>query len=269
MSEEKPTGETSRIGTFWPTMRTAFLLFLVVSLSLVAMPKWFFNAFQRTPNNLHDSSSAEISLVRSPRYNEHRSAYTLLLLRHAKSSWQNMTNLDDFNRPLDAAVGFESARRVGRSLSRQNIAPPQLILASPSLRTRQTLDLVLSNWIHNTSTSSATQVATELDPDLYDLAFGDHGGYFEFIKKRLTHSQYHRVMIVGHNPAMQQLANLILTDSATTNAQLPDSHKQAMKKFPPGAFCEIELSADDWSTIKEGSGELIHFLDPRKLRLYS
>ena len=65
---------------------------------------------------------------------------TLSLFRHAKSSWDDDT-LDDFERPL-ARRGEDAAPRMGAFMARKGLAP-ELILCSPSVRTRQTLDGLL------------------------------------------------------------------------------------------------------------------------------
>src|SRR5262249_41406064 len=64
----------------------------------------------------------------------------LMLLRHAKSSWDD-GSLEDFDRPL-APRGEAAAPRMGAYMAAHDLAP-QLILCSPAVRTRQTLDLVL------------------------------------------------------------------------------------------------------------------------------
>ena len=65
---------------------------------------------------------------------------TLSLLRHAKSSWED-GSLKDFERPL-AKRGESAAPRMGAFMAERGLAP-QLILCSPAVRARQTLDLVL------------------------------------------------------------------------------------------------------------------------------
>ncbi|MEI9417788.1 histidine phosphatase family protein [Mesorhizobium sp. Cs1321R2N1] len=65
----------------------------------------------------------------------------LLLLRHAKSSWDD-PDLDDFDRPL-AERGLKAARLIGRELAARDWLP-DLALVSPALRTRDTWRLVAS-----------------------------------------------------------------------------------------------------------------------------
>jgi phosphohistidine phosphatase len=64
---------------------------------------------------------------------------TLLLMRHAKSSWKH-TELDDHDRPL-AKRGKRDAPRMGQ-LVRQEELVPQLILSSTAVRARNTAEIV-------------------------------------------------------------------------------------------------------------------------------
>ena len=66
----------------------------------------------------------------------------ILLLRHAKSSWKNSSNgqLNDIDRPLNKR-GLEDATYIGIYLKKLDLFP-DLILSSPALRTKQTVDLV-------------------------------------------------------------------------------------------------------------------------------
>ena len=63
----------------------------------------------------------------------------LLLLRHAKSSWDD-PGLADFDRPLSGR-GLKTAPLIGRELARRDWLP-DLALVSPALRTRDTWRLV-------------------------------------------------------------------------------------------------------------------------------
>lgn len=65
---------------------------------------------------------------------------TLLLLRHAKSSWDDAT-LSDHDRPLKSR-GIKAARRMGRLMREQDLCPDR-ILCSTAVRARETLRLAL------------------------------------------------------------------------------------------------------------------------------
>ncbi|MEZ4485136.1 MAG: histidine phosphatase family protein [Syntrophotaleaceae bacterium] len=63
----------------------------------------------------------------------------LTLLRHAKSSWHD-PDLNDFARPLNKR-GLHDAPLMGQRLANRNFQP-DWVLASPAVRTRQTIETV-------------------------------------------------------------------------------------------------------------------------------
>jgi phosphohistidine phosphatase len=165
---------------------------------------------------------------------------SLLLLRHAKSSW-NDPSLPDDQRPL-ASEGIEAANRLGILLKETNVPPPQIIIASTSVRTRSTLALVQKHW--------ATDIPVLFDDRLYSLATST---YFGFAKQ--LNSRYTRIMLVGHNPAMNSLAQQLV------------SNQHLVKKFPPSAFLEIHWTvADNWNALEEGEGSVALFVPPKSIK---
>src|SRR4029077_17024359 len=81
---------------------------------------------------------------------------TVILLRHGKSSWSDPT-LADLDRPL-APRGERAVRKMAKYIRRNKIRPG-LVLCSPSLRTRHTLEAIES------SLRTASQI--ESDSELY------------------------------------------------------------------------------------------------------
>src|ERR671929_1537335 len=65
---------------------------------------------------------------------------TLLLMRHAKSNWDD-ASLRDFDRPL-AERGRRDAPRMGRALMALDSAP-DFIVSSPATRARETVEAVI------------------------------------------------------------------------------------------------------------------------------
>ena len=76
---------------------------------------------------------------------------TLILLRHAKSSWDDDTSPNDFDRPLSWKV-MKSAQNLGRYFFRQKVPHPDCIFVSPSNRTLPTLALVKQACLPTTAT---------------------------------------------------------------------------------------------------------------------
>ena len=158
---------------------------------------------------------------------------SLLLLRHAKSSWKNSFFVDDINRHL-SNKGVEVAHEIGHYLHRMNSKLPDLILSSPSIRTEETLNIVLGEWIlgaafHDHKTSKKfnlkmisqgkhkklnaklkeNNVGVEYVDALYTLSDQGYLQHFTTMMNNEHHlnSKQNRVLIVGHNPAMEKMLN--------------------------------------------------------------
>ena len=179
---------------------------------------------------------------------------TLMLLRHAKSSWAD-EGLDDFDRPL-ASRGRKAAPRVARFIADGGFGP-DLILCSTARRARETLSLVLPSMAHScTIRMDRTLYEADEEEDLgerlrtladTDVPEGD----------RAPRGQ--RVLVIGHNPAMQDFAIQLVGSGA------PDDREAIAAKFPTAALAVIAFDADRWHDIVPGSGTLTHFVRPRDL----
>ncbi|QKK01865.1 MAG: histidine phosphatase family protein [Pseudomonadota bacterium] len=110
------------------------------------------------------------------------------LLRHAQAR-PARANEPDRERPLTES-GRETAVQLGRWLADRQSTPPDLILVSPALRTRQTADAVLSAM--NASTPRIEEALWEaLEEDLVGILN--------------AHIELPGLMLVGHNPGMEWL----------------------------------------------------------------
>jgi phosphohistidine phosphatase len=114
---------------------------------------------------------------------------SLLVLRHAKSSWSNVY-LADYERPLNAR-GQHDAPRVGQLLHQEELVP-DLIITSSAERALRTAELVAINCDYP-GRLMATRQFYHADPDIY----------FEVLRHVSEPNQ--RVMVVGHNPGMEEL----------------------------------------------------------------
>jgi phosphohistidine phosphatase len=163
----------------------------------------------------------------------------LFLLRHAKSSWDD-PGLDDHERPL-APRGRRASKLIREHLRRERIAP-SLVLCSPSRRTRETLERIMPV------------------PGGADVSFGDelYGASSRVLIQRLREvpPDVESVMLVGHQPAIQELA----LDLAGDGADLA----RVRAKFPTGALATL-LFAGDWSGLGPGSAELVAYVKPKEL----
>jgi phosphohistidine phosphatase len=165
---------------------------------------------------------------------------TLLLLRHAKSSWDD-PSLDDRSRPL-ASRGRKALPLLARHL--EEAAPaPELVLCSSALRARETLEGVQPGL-------GGAEV--RIEPGLY-LAGGD-----ELVDLlRALPGDPGTVMLVGHNPGLQELV-LELAASG-------DDLERVRAKFPTGALATLQLEIEAWGDLEPGTGRLAALVVPREL----
>ncbi len=161
-------------------------------------------------------------------------AKCLLLLRHAKSSWDDPA-LTDRDRPL-AARGRKAAKLIGAHLRREQVGI-SLVLCSSARRARETLDLV--------APCGEIQIEREL-----------YGASADQLLERLRRvpDEVEAVMLVGHNPAIQDLA-VGLAGGAS---------ELAPRKFPTGALATLTFTGT-WRALEEGHAELASFVRPREL----
>jgi phosphohistidine phosphatase len=163
------------------------------------------------------------------------------LLRHGKSSWKDHS-LADRDRPL-AARGKRGAKAVAGHLEEHGIRP-DLVLCSPARRCRGTIELVAAAF--------GDRAETRFEEALYGASAAEL-----LARLRALPHEVDSVMIVGHNPGLQDLA-LALASEGPERAQIQE-------KYPTAALATIDLPADDWSEIARSSGELVAYLRPRDL----
>jgi phosphohistidine phosphatase len=159
---------------------------------------------------------------------------TLLLLRHAKSSWDE-PGLDDHDRPLNDR-GKRDAPEVGKLLLEIGLVP-DAILCSTAKRARRTADKVAKKC--------GFAGAIKHRDDLY-LA-----GSFKLraaVRELPDHVQ--RPLFVGHNPGLEEF----LDDLAGCQEHLPTA-----------ALAQIGLPIDRWADLTaETRGELVNIWRPKE-----
>lgn len=160
---------------------------------------------------------------------------TLLLLRHAKSSWKD-SDLDDHDRPLNKR-GKRDAPRMGQ-LVREERLVPELIITSTAKRARKT-----ARKVHQ---ASGCRRAIQLREELY---LAEPPVYLSVLRN--LDREYRHVMIVGHNPGLEEfLALLTECDESMGTATL----------------AVVELSIKRWSGISRRTrGRLRKIYRPREL----
>ena len=160
---------------------------------------------------------------------------TLLILRHAKSSWK-YPELSDYDRPLNSR-GKRDAPRMGRYLHQQGLIPDR-ILTSSAKRARKTANKVAKSCGY---TGKVKKIAA-----FYDAV---PGIYFETLQA--LPDKYQRVMVVGHNPTMEQLVNHLTGQ---------------IERMPTAALAHIDLPIQQWDALNlYTKGTLVNLWTPKTL----
>lgn len=160
---------------------------------------------------------------------------TLLLLRHAKSSWKD-SEIDDHERPLNKR-GKKDAPRMGKLLKDENLLP-DLIVASSARRCRKTADHVIQ--------ASGYRGETRITGDLYE---SDAAKLREIITA--SDDSVTRLLLIAHNPGLEELLESLLG---------------VYTPLTTAALARVELPLDHWrELISETRGQLIHLCQPREL----
>ena len=120
---------------------------------------------------------------------------------------------------------------------------PELVLCSSAVRTVETLDGVRE--------CPAAETAIEIEPELYgaDVA--------ELLERlRRVPEAVRGVMLIGHNPGVEDLA-LLLTGAGDAAARAAMA-----SKFPTAAMAHLRID-DEWSKLRQGAAHLAEFWTPR------
>lgn len=164
----------------------------------------------------------------------------LLLLRHAKSDWETAA-LSDFDRPL-AKRGRKDAPGVGAWLAEEGLVPDRVI-SSPAERAKETAVLVCEAMDYD-------KKKIRWDEDLYAA---EVSALLAALAE--CQSKPRVVMLVGHNPGMEDLMRYLLGDEVQTP---PDG-----KLLPTAAIARLAMP-DDWQHLEAGSAKLIDVRRPRR-----
>jgi len=148
---------------------------------------------------------------------------TLLILRHAKSSWKE-EDLSDHERPLNKR-GRHDAPKVGRLLKEKKLTP-QLIISSDAKRARETVERMTEACGYKTEIRFSTALYAA-GPD----------AYIKLLKER--DDAYAVVMVVGHNPGLEELLERL-----TGEEQILPTASLAKIGLPIASWYELDKSVN-------------------------
>ncbi|MEL6565217.1 MAG: histidine phosphatase family protein [Pseudomonadota bacterium] len=159
---------------------------------------------------------------------------TLILMRHAKSSWDD-PDLADHDRPLNDR-GIASARAMGTWLRGKGYMPDQCV-SSSSTRTGQTF------------AGLGVDCPVSFTRSLY------HAGPEMMMEVLLAQTQA-TVLMLGHNPGIADFAYRLVT--------APPQHPR-FADYPTGATTVIRWDARNWAEVGWRTGTPVDFAIPREV----
>jgi phosphohistidine phosphatase len=165
---------------------------------------------------------------------------TLLILRHAKSSWKDDA-LPDHDRPLNKR-GKADAPRMGKLLRDEDLVP-DLILSSDARRARATAELAAEES-HFEGEITFLRDLYAAEPEAYLDALAQMGG------------EAACVMVVGHNPGLEELLQELTGE---------------YQPLPTAALAQVSLPLDRWSDLSAEpeaagvQGKLVNLWNPKDL----
>lgn len=158
----------------------------------------------------------------------------LYLLRHAKSSWNDLS-LRDFDRPLKKR-GREAAERIGKQIAVENLSNP-LVICSPAVRTRETAEIVLE--------SANLAVEPRFDERIYEASLGE---LVQIVTEISDETQV--AIMIGHNPGFEELLSFLTGEH---------------RRMPTCALAKIGFRDVSWKDVRAGEGSLEWFIAPKEL----
>lgn len=160
---------------------------------------------------------------------------SVLILRHAKSSWKH-PDIDDHDRPLNKR-GKHDAPIMGELLKNKHLVP-DLIISSTANRAHSTAKDVAK--------SSGYKGKIRLEHSLYAA---EPAAYINVLHH--LSNNYTRVLMIGHNPGIEELVGMITGEEHI---------------MPTCSLVHIQYPVDNWNEISYKTiGKLLGTWQPREL----
>ena len=153
----------------------------------------------------------------------------LYLMRHGLARSKGLT--DDFQKPL-SAIGKKDVRAQMEKFRQTDGIRPDCILCSTAVRAQQTVELLSELFV---GTPVFFRESLYLAPAFRVL---------ELIRE--TDTLFHRIMIVGHNPGLEQLIPILTTPLTRPTLQ-------------PADCASLLTDTPDWKSLTTGRATLDRF----------
>ena len=172
----------------------------------------------------------------------------LMLLRHAKTETDAPSGRDQ-DRRLDDR-GRSDAVEIGGWIA-AHPPFPDLVMVSPAVRAHQTWDIA---W--QAMKDFGAEPRIELLPELY----GAGPSQLLQIVREASVADPRRLMLVGHNPGMHELA-LALGGSGNHVGR-----KALADNLPTSGLAVFDFVVDDWTVVAFRRGRLVQFVSPKLIK---
>jgi len=159
---------------------------------------------------------------------------TLILIRHAKSSWDQI-GIDDFDRPLNER-GKKDAPEMAKRLKEKAIELDYLI-SSPAKRARKTARYFAEQFGFKKE-----------DINLIDELYGATRSAFSKVVAQID-DKNHAVALFSHNPGITEFA------SSLTNVRVDD--------MPTCAMFALQIETDSWKDFSTAEKKFLFFDYPK------
>jgi phosphohistidine phosphatase len=159
----------------------------------------------------------------------------LYIIRHAKSSWKNLS-LDDFNRGLNKR-GKKDAPFMGLKLNEKNILP-DLIISSPAIRTKTTAKIIADKIGYTKSILFDKSIYESTTTTLHKII-------------KSIDNKNNIVFLFGHNPTL----NMFVEDFI-----------EFYDNIPTCGIVKIEFDCNSWEDVNLSNAKFISFDYPKQYK---
>jgi len=166
----------------------------------------------------------------------------LLIFRHGKTEYASPTGLDRDRRLVSR--GERNSIQMAE-LMREHMPMPEIILVSPSVRTVQTAEKVMSVF------GPGPEV---IQDDRIYLADGDT--LLQVIREKAANARL--AMLIGHNPGLYILTHLLMAEDGNRASK-------SISDFPTAALADLVFEAETFGDLEYDTGQLLSLLRPREL----
>ena len=178
---------------------------------------------------------------------------TVLIMRHAKSSWAN-SGMNDHDRPLNKR-GLSDTPTMGKMLVEKKIVPQRLLYSSAK-RTTMTADL-LAQQFNGQATVGGGKFSQDDKIEVDELYHAPWPTYVELLTRLASSADgkaLSSIMLLGHNPGVE-----VLIEKLTGEFEV----------FPTATIAWLELATDDWADcetlVSTGGYRLMDLWRPKEL----